>query len=680
MTCGLMMFSSFVIAIVFYLTFLLRSHSRIVGFGILIEDFHSVCVGHFEQRFFRDGIAALTVRKFVFNDFLLSGTFKLIRELRFQTGELVIHALDLSVFVKCQLFRLVLLAQLESQIVRIDRLCITKRKLNGIFKLRLFQLCLKLLHLRFIAGDLTLKLFIAFRAFLQLGNQAVGRVKLGGLAVKLCLKRVIFALADILTAAKIGKLDLLVLIRFAAVVGVDRRFKLLEKLFAQNLFQKFHVFILPLSMFFSAVSPQTSACLSVRRKDDLERFKRRVQDYEKSSRSEFPNNCFNLFFRSADQGFPSIFSDLAVRKNLRRRLERPYSAFGFLAEAAVNVHGHSAQDQKRLQSLYRKPRMPSFQQGKRCVAGFGCAACGRFCGFSGSAGKLQRLPCVDKLGSQSVQRFYFFPARPVSELICRDAPKGIPGLDGVGFCAAGFLDSRRSGIPCACIAQNVCPREISITALQELAPGLISRFTACDAAFFIAGRFDFIAVAAIHSGMVCYVQKHITADKAAASGKVDFACDIFKAAAFENRKHVAGICCAVALDRHTSVFPRLNYSGRTVIISVFSPSVTLVVTVGGIVRPRFHLRYRLFNYAHSASVPSSSSGHSSGIPAREVSRDSTPASREALPTMSQFTSDSTADVPMVATAVCATVFSARMPAALIQFFQHLFIVFPPFII
>jgi hypothetical protein len=180
--------------------------------------------------------------------------------------------------------------------------------------------------------------------------------------------------------------------------------------------------------------------------------------------------------------------------------------------------------------------------------------------------------------------------------------------------------------------------------------------------------------------MVCYVQKHITADKSVACGKVDFACYIFKAAALENRKHVAGICRAVALDRHTGVFPRLNYSGGTVKISVFSPSVTLVVTVGGIVRPRFHLGYRLFNNAHSASVPSSSSGHSSGIPAREVSSERTPASREALPTMSQFTSNSTADVPMVATAVCATVFSARMPAALIQFFQHLFIVFPPFLI
>nr|DAU37772.1 MAG TPA: hypothetical protein [Caudoviricetes sp.] len=620
-------------------------------------------------------------QQLVFLDFLLPGTFKLIRELRFQTGQLVIHAFDFAGLIKLQLIGAVLLTQLERQIVRIDRLCVTKSKLDRVFKLRLFKLCLKLLHLRFIAGDLTLKLFIAFRAFLQLGNQAVSRVKLGGLAVKLCLKGVILALADILTAAKIGKLNLLVLVCFAAVVGVDRRFKLLEKLFAQNLFQKFHCVYLPLSLFLIAVSPQTSACLSVRRKDDLERFKRLVQDYEKSSYSGFPNNCFNLFFRSADQGFPSIFSDLAVRKNLRCRLERPYSAFGFLAEAAVNVHGHSAQDQKRLQSLYRKPRVPSFQQGKGNGAGFRCAACGRFCGFSGSAGKLQRLPCVDKLGSQSVQRFYFFPARPVSELICRDAPKGIPGLDGVGLArAAVFLDSRRSGVPCAGIAQNVCPREIPITAFQELAPGLISRFTACDAAFFVAGRFDFIAVAAIHSGMVCYVQKHITADKAAAGGKVDFACDILKAAALENRKHVAGICCAVALDRHTGVFPRLNYSGRTVKISVFAPSVTLVVTVGGIVRPRFHLGYRLFNNAHSASVPSSSSGHSSGIPAREVSRDSTPASREALPTIIQSTSDITAVVPMVATAVCATVFSARMPAALIQFFQHLFIVFPPFLI
>ena len=47
-----------------------------------------------------------------------------------------------------------------------------------------------------------------------------------------------------------------------------------------------------------------------------------------------------------------------------------------------------------------------------------------------------------------------------------------------------------------------------------------------------------------------------------------------------------------------------------------------------------------------------------------VSRDRIPASSDALPTMSQFTSPMTALVPMVATAVWATVLTARTAAAL----------------
>ena len=50
-----------------------------------------------------------------------------------------------------------------------------------------------------------------------------------------------------------------------------------------------------------------------------------------------------------------------------------------------------------------------------------------------------------------------------------------------------------------------------------------------------------------------------------------------------------------------------------------------------------------------------------------------PASSEALPTITQFTSPSTALVPMVATAVCATVLTARTAAALPHCFQFFFI-------
>lgn len=65
----------------------------------------------------------------------------------------------------------------------------------------------------------------------------------------------------------------------------------------------------------------------------------------------------------------------------------------------------------------------------------------------------------------------------------------------------------------------------------------------------------------------------------------------------------------------------------------------------------------------------------SGNPAILVSRLSTAASADAEATISQSTSDSTAQVPIVATAVCASVFSARIPAALIHDLKLVFIVF-----
>ena len=48
-----------------------------------------------------------------------------------------------------------------------------------------------------------------------------------------------------------------------------------------------------------------------------------------------------------------------------------------------------------------------------------------------------------------------------------------------------------------------------------------------------------------------------------------------------------------------------------------------------------------------------------------------PASADADATAIQLTSPSTADVPMVATAVCAIVFTALTAAAFVQFFQFL---------
>ena len=54
----------------------------------------------------------------------------------------------------------------------------------------------------------------------------------------------------------------------------------------------------------------------------------------------------------------------------------------------------------------------------------------------------------------------------------------------------------------------------------------------------------------------------------------------------------------------------------------------------------------------------------SGSPATLVSKDKTPANTDALTTIFQSTAENTAAVPMVATAVCATVLIARIAAAL----------------
>ena len=62
---------------------------------------------------------------------------------------------------------------------------------------------------------------------------------------------------------------------------------------------------------------------------------------------------------------------------------------------------------------------------------------------------------------------------------------------------------------------------------------------------------------------------------------------------------------------------------------------------------------------------------SSGRPATLVSRDSTPASADAEATRGQLTSPMAAAVPMVATAVWATVLTARTPAAFTHFFASL---------
>ena len=61
----------------------------------------------------------------------------------------------------------------------------------------------------------------------------------------------------------------------------------------------------------------------------------------------------------------------------------------------------------------------------------------------------------------------------------------------------------------------------------------------------------------------------------------------------------------------------------------------------------------------------------SGSPATDVKTDSTPASRAALPTAIQLTSCITAATPIVATAVCAMVLTARTVAAFAQSFQFL---------
>lgn len=63
----------------------------------------------------------------------------------------------------------------------------------------------------------------------------------------------------------------------------------------------------------------------------------------------------------------------------------------------------------------------------------------------------------------------------------------------------------------------------------------------------------------------------------------------------------------------------------------------------------------------------------SGKPAMLVSNDSIPARADDDATISQFTSENTAEVPIVAIAVCAIVFSARIHAALNQSIVNIFL-------
>jgi hypothetical protein len=53
-----------------------------------------------------------------------------------------------------------------------------------------------------------------------------------------------------------------------------------------------------------------------------------------------------------------------------------------------------------------------------------------------------------------------------------------------------------------------------------------------------------------------------------------------------------------------------------------------------------------------------------------------PANAEAEATTAQFTLSNAADVPIVATAVCAIVLSARMPAAFSHSFVNTFLIKP----
>jgi hypothetical protein len=64
----------------------------------------------------------------------------------------------------------------------------------------------------------------------------------------------------------------------------------------------------------------------------------------------------------------------------------------------------------------------------------------------------------------------------------------------------------------------------------------------------------------------------------------------------------------------------------------------------------------------------------SGRPATLVSSDRIPASTEALATILQSTADRNAELPIVATAVCATVLIALTPAA---FHHFVLIAIPP---
>ena len=74
-----------------------------------------------------------------------------------------------------------------------------------------------------------------------------------------------------------------------------------------------------------------------------------------------------------------------------------------------------------------------------------------------------------------------------------------------------------------------------------------------------------------------------------------------------------------------------------------------------------------------SSLPYHSPSFSSGKPATDVKRDRMPASAAAETTATQLTSPITTEVPIMATAVCATVLTALIPAALAQVLKLFFI-------
>ena len=98
--------------------------------------------------------------------------------------------------------------------------------------------------------------------------------------------------------------------------------------------------------------------------------------------------------------------------------------------------------------------------------------------------------------------------------------------------------------------------------------------------------------------MVRSVQEDVASKETGSCGSVYLAGNVNESAFLEHLEHVSGVGCSVALDRDSCVLARLDHCCGAVKVSTLSPSVCLVVAMGVVSGPCFHLLHCLFDFTH----------------------------------------------------------------------------------